>query len=140
MHLEINPLWWNLLQLPAIPWLVAHFIGDYFLQNDFMAQGKKKPGMEGHLKCLLHVVVYAIPFLFVTVSDNGIKSIVIMALILIQHYILDRTHLVEKLMIIKGSAIFAKGPCFPWSQIVMDNLWHCLWIWFLIDYVGPLIK
>jgi hypothetical protein len=38
----------------TIPWILAHFIGDYLLQNDWMAQNKKK----SNLACTIHVGLY----------------------------------------------------------------------------------
>lgn len=42
--------------------LVCHFIGDYFLQNDFIA--KTKGDNVYHL--LVHCVLYLVPFYFVS--------------------------------------------------------------------------
>ena len=38
--------------------LLAHFVGDFVLQNDAMAQQKKK----SNYWCFLHVVTYLMPF------------------------------------------------------------------------------
>jgi hypothetical protein len=40
--------------------LVAHAVGDYILQSDWMANEKTKRS----LAALLHVMTYALPFLF----------------------------------------------------------------------------
>lgn len=47
----------NLIKL-----LVCHFIGDYFLQNDFIA--KTKGDNVYHL--LVHCILYLVPFYFVS--------------------------------------------------------------------------
>lgn len=107
-------------------WMWAHLIGDYLIQNDWMAQHKKDKGMTGNIRCGIHILTYMIPFLlcgFVWWQ---------LALIAVQHYLIDRTHFVEWFMDKKGSHIFATNVCFPWSQIVVDNVLHVLWIAFIV--------
>lgn len=99
-------------------WIYAHLIGDYIIQNDWMAQHKK----ESSFRCAVHIVTYMIPFLWCNLNWWQLSAIAI------QHYALDRTHFVEWFMHIKGSDKFSKGVCFPWSQIVVDNTLHILWM------------
>jgi len=99
-------------------WIYAHLIGDYLLQNDWMAMNKKSSSFH----CLVHVLVYMIPFLFC-----GFEAWQL-AVIAVQHYATDRTKFVEWFMIAKGSKNFATGVCFPWSQIITDNILHILTI------------
>ena len=44
--------------------LVAHLVGDHLLQPKWMALGKVK----NDLLCLLHAVIYTLPFLFLTLD------------------------------------------------------------------------
>jgi len=99
-------------------WIYAHFIGDYLIQTDFMALNKKKSAWI----CLLHVVTYMLPFVFCGMMWWQLL------LIAAQHYVIDHTDVVLWLMHAKGSGKFATGPCFPWSQIVTDNILHILWM------------
>lgn len=103
-------------------YIYAHLIGDYILQNDWMALNKKKSSFH----CLIHVLVYMIPFLFCNIS---MLSFVLIAL---QHYLIDRTNFVIWLMEIKGSKKFA-SDLGPWSIIVTDNILHILWMAFVIN-------
>ena len=99
-------------------WIYAHLIGDFLLQNDWMAFGKKqKPWI-----CAVHVAAYMVPFLF---CDFVWWQLAIIA---VQHYAQDRTDFVMWLMKAKGSEKFATGPCSPWSIIVTDNIIHILMI------------
>lgn len=102
-------------------WIYAHLIGDYIIQNDYMAQNKKKSDWH----CSVHVITYMIPFLLCGFTWWQLL------LIAIQHYIIDRTKFVEWFMDIKGSHIFATNACSPWSIIVTDNILHILWIAFV---------
>jgi hypothetical protein len=99
-------------------WIYAHLIGDYLLQNDWMAQNKKKKD----LACIAHVAAYMVPFLFC--GFNWWQ----MLLIASQHYALDRTDFVAWFMAIKGSKAFRDGHYAPWSSVITDNILHILWI------------
>ena len=107
-------------------WIYAHLIGDYILQNDWMALHKKKSSF----RCAVHIVFYMIPFLWCDISWIG------MILIAIQHYAIDRSNFVGWFMKVKGQNEFATGICFPWSQIVMDNILHILWVAFIVEWDG----
>jgi hypothetical protein len=104
-------------------WIIAHLIGDYILQNDWMATGKKQKSWI----CAVHVLTYLVPFLF---CDFKIWQI---ALIGIQHFAQDRTNFIVWFMNIKGQAKFASPPMAPWSIILTDNIIHILWIYVIIN-------
>jgi len=99
-------------------WIYAHLIGDYLLQNDWMAFGKKQKSWI----CAVHVAIYMLPFLFCNFAWWQL------AIIAGQHFAQDRTGFVVWLMKVKGSEQFATGPCSPWSIIVTDNIIHILTI------------
>lgn len=99
-------------------WIYAHLIGDYILQNDWMALNKKSDPWV----CLSHVLAYMIPFYFCGLEWWQV------GLIAGQHFIQDHTSFVVWLMKVKGSEKFSTGPCAPWSIIVTDNIIHILWI------------
>lgn len=99
-------------------WIYAHLIGDYLIQTDWMAIGKKKSSWI----CAVHVLTYLIPFLFCGLEWWQL------ALIGVGHFAQDRTGFVVWLMKVSGSAAFATGPCAPWSIIVTDNVLHILWM------------
>ena len=103
-------------------WIFAHLVGDYLLQNDKMALNKKK----SDLWCSIHVVCYMVPFVLCGLAWWQFL------LIAAQHYLVDRTQFVAWFMKAKGQEQFATGLCFPWSQIVMDNILHVLWIAFVV--------
>lgn len=98
--------------------LGAHAVGDYFLQTDDMAVGKKKTS----LWCSWHVLTYMLPFGFC-----GLEWWQLL-LIAAQHWIQDRTGFVIWFMRLKGSEKFAQPPFGPWSIVLTDNILHLLWI------------
>jgi Protein of unknown function (DUF3307) len=107
--------------------LVGHLVGDYLLQNDYLALNKKKSTSACAIHCAIWtacVVMFAwwpwwtaIP-LFVT------------------HFIQDRTQVINWWMDFAGQKQFRTGACAPWSVIVVDNVWHVLTIWILWKVVG----
>lgn len=98
--------------------ILAHLIGDYLIQNDWMAKGKKVSSWV----CLVHVATYLTPFLLCDLAWWQL------ALIGAQHFGQDRTGIVKWLMDHMGKADFAKPPMAPWSIIVVDNILHVLFI------------
>ncbi|RKY78711.1 hypothetical protein DRQ07_07300 [candidate division KSB1 bacterium] len=105
-------------------WIYAHFIGDYILQNDWMAKNKKTKIFPA----LVHAITYCVPFLFCSLSWWQI------VLIGIQHYIQDRTNFVIWFMKIKGSEKFAI-ELGPWSVILTDNIIHLFFIAVVVKFL-----
>lgn len=103
-------------------WVLAHFVGDFLLQTHEMAVRKK----TSSIFCSFHVACYIVPFLLCGLAWWQLL------LIMVQHFIQDRTGLVVWLMKVKGSAGFIEPPFGPWSIIVMDNILHILWIAFVV--------
>jgi len=99
-------------------WIYAHLIGDYLLQTDWMARNKK----GSTIACLTHVLVYMLPFCFTHMAWWQLL------LIGSQHFLQDRTHFVARYMRFTGSRVFSAPPYSPWSVIVVDNVFHILFI------------
>jgi hypothetical protein len=105
--------------------LLAHAIGDYVLQSDWMASHKTRRWAP----CALHVITYGIPFLFLWPSWNA------MVLIVGTHYLIDRYRLAR-------FVVFAKNflaPKSDWSQWedcaatgYHKDVPHWLSVWLLI--------
>jgi Protein of unknown function (DUF3307) len=137
--------------------LILHGIGDYFIQNDWMALNKKKKGWEGELACQIHCITYSLPFLF-------IGSWYAMLCIYVTHYAIDRTNIVAYALAIKNNvrkdkSVFnskleiyegKKGgydisnfgfskerPAFItiWLYIITDNLCHIICNYLALKYL-----
>lgn len=65
--------------------LLCHLVGDYFLQSDWMALNKNKRTIP----CLIHVILYTVPFLVLTVSPLALL------LIATSHFVFDRWSLAK---------------------------------------------
>ena len=98
--------------------LLAHLVGDYILQTDWMATQKKWSSYV----CMVHALTYTIPFVFCGFLWWQLL------LVVLQHFFQDRSGFVVWFMEVKGSGSFATGPLAPWSVIVTDNILHLLWV------------
>lgn len=103
-------------------WLIAHLIGDYLLQNDWMALNKK----TRHLPCLVHCTLYSLIVFALTLWPWWAIGMVFAA-----HYAQDHTNIVLRWMKFIGQKQFATGPCSPWSIIVVDNVLHLVLLYAL---------
>ena len=89
-------------------WIYAHLIGDYLLQNDWMAFNKKAVGWRGNIICFVHVIVYTIPFYLCNLESWQIVAIAI------QHYVLDSTMIVGSFIKLVGRKKMLKAPYHPY--------------------------
>ncbi len=103
-------------------WLIGHLVGDYLIQNDWMAQNKKQRTWP----CLVHVTLYT---LSVCLFARWYEPWQIAAVFL-PHFAIDRSAFVVQYMKAIGQGKFMQPPLGPWSIIVVDNVWHlvCLYV------------
>lgn len=104
-------------------WLLAHLVGDFILQTDWMASGKKKKSWI----CAIHVMTYLIPFAVIQISWLPLL------LIGVQHFAQDRSGFVRWFMGVTEHKSFAEPPMAPWSVILVDNILHLVWIAVVIE-------
>lgn len=117
--------------------LIFHAIGDYLIQNDWMALNKKKISLKGELACQIHCITYALPFLF-------IGSWAAVLAIYITHYIIDRTNIIGWYLAIKNGVFHTKNfgfsmerPSFisVWLFIIVDNIFHIICNYLALKYL-----
>ena len=112
---------------PVLNAIIGHLVGDYLLQNDWMALNKK----QSTLHCAIHCLIWTICVCLATQCTNP----VIVAILFASHFLQDRTQVVAWYMDAVGQKSFRTGSCAPWSAIVVDNVFHILTIWFLFRYL-----
>lgn len=121
--------------------LLAHLVGDYVVQNDWMALNKThpypdvRPGEHGyepqqdkymlaHLACTVHCLLYTLSFWAFTwywVPWWGLTMCFGI------HWFIDRYRLAKLWMVnVSGQETFATGSLAPWSVILVDNVFHLL--------------
>ncbi len=96
-------------------WLVAHLVGDYLLQNDWMALNKKLMTFP----CVVHCSAYT-----AAVASCTWWPWWALLAVFVTHFIQDRTQIIRWWMNLIGQEKFAGPPLGPWSIIVVDNVWH----------------
>jgi hypothetical protein len=114
--------------------LVAHLVGDYLLQSDYMATGKTR----SNTAALLHAFTYTLPFLFL--SQQFLPLLVIGY----THFVIDRWRLARYVVFAKN--FLAPRAMWPrwedcketgyhkdrpawlavWLLIIADNTLHIL--------------
>lgn len=122
--------------------LMAHAVGDYLLQSEWMATEKTKRSVAA----LVHCAFYILPFLFIT------QNIYTLAVIGGTHFVIDRWSLARYVAWAKnrpwpGSASWAESsatgfsPSTPpwmsaWLIIIIDNILHITINGLAIYYIG----
>ena len=114
--------------------IIGHLVGDYLLQNDWMALNKKRTdSWIGDAACTVHSFIWmASVCLFAGwfSSDSWAPFV-----LFVTHYIQDRSNIVVWWMTkVNRQEKFLKGPCAPWSAIVVDNVWHIVTLYFVSIY------
>lgn len=100
--------------------IVGHLVGDYLIQNDWMALNKK----QSSLVCAVHSALWA-----TSVCLFAWWPVWIWSVLFVGHYVQDGTNVIGWYMRTVGQRQFATGPCSPWSTIVVDNVFHIVLIW-----------
>lgn len=122
--------------------LLAHAIGDYILQSDWMATEKSNLW----LATIVHVFFYTLPFLFITTNP------LTLAIISGTHLLIDRYRLARYVVWIKNypwpgskpwseckeTGFSAEVPKYlaTWLLIIVDNIMHIVINGLAITYFG----
>jgi hypothetical protein len=78
--------------------ILAHLVGDYLLQSDWMASEKTRQS----LAAAVHALTYSLPFLFLR------PSLAVFAFIAVTHFVIDRWRLAR-------FVVYAKNFVAPWG-------------------------
>lgn len=111
--------------------LVGHLVGDYILQNDYLANGKKKSSFICALHCALwtaSVLGFGQVWNVFTVGQIGWLTLWLFG----THFVIDRWGFITWWMNrVSGQAGFAKNLA-PWSIIVVDNVFHIVTLYLAV--------
>ena len=124
--------------------LIGHLIGDYLLQNDWMARNKKKLTVEGAIACWIHCILWTISVMFftgwwkITMIDHGprfqVGGLYLWIAVFFSHWIFDRTGICMWWMkITKKSG--QENPFFPLVYVAVDNTCHLVCLWLIQKYL-----
>jgi hypothetical protein len=101
--------------------LVGHMVGDYLVQNDWIASRKASSTWA----CLLHCLLYTLAMAGALWASGMTWPLWAWGVIFGSHFAFDRFGLARWMMVhVTGQRAFATGPLSPWSIIVVDNTWH----------------
>jgi len=109
--------------------LVAHAIGDYVLQSDYMATEKTKATRAA----LAHVICYALPFLMLTRSWKALLFITS------THFVIDRWRLARYVVWAKEWLTFYWRRPKPFAECAATGydpekpLWMSVWLMIIAD-------
>lgn len=108
--------------------ILLHLIGDYLLQNDWMAAHKARFNLQGWLACSVHCILYTIPFCFFFTIETC-------AIILVSHFLIDKFQLalywIRFINWRKHSTNYGFSTKKPewvalWLFIITDNSFHLI--------------
>lgn len=114
--------------------IMGHLIGDYLLQNDWMARNKK----NSSLHCFTHCALYTMAIAIVITMTGDSWPLWAFTVVFGTHFLQDRTNIVSWFMSKVGQDRF-KEDLGPWSMIVVDNTLHLLVLFILYAYLETLI-
>lgn len=120
--------------------LVAHAVGDYILQSDWMANEKTKRSVAAWA----HVCTYVLPFVLLT------QNVLALAFIVATHFVIDRWRLARYLCWIKNflqpkalltlaDGTQVVGRNYPWAECVGTGYhssrppWMAVWLMIIAD-------
>lgn len=113
---------------PLLGALVGHLVGDYLIQNDWMALHKK----QSSVRCAIHCALWTAA---VCVFAGWWLSPLVWLILFVAHFAQDRTNVIAWWMDAIGQHKFRTGPCAPWSTIVVDNVWHIVTLYLVARFV-----
>lgn len=112
--------------------ILAHFVGDYMLQSDWMASEKTKPGKAGWVPAILHALTYGLPFLFVT------RSIFALFILVSTHAVIDHYRLARHLGWVKNQFV-PRRYWTHWEDCKVTGyppdkpVWMAVWLMIIVD-------
>ena len=111
--------------------LLAHAVGDYVIQSDWMAREKTR----NWLVALVHAATYSLPFLLLGPSR------VALAVIVLSHAVIDRLRLARYVCWAKNQAFGAKTDRRPFAECAATGYaperpqWMTVWLLIVADNV-----
>jgi hypothetical protein len=116
-------------------YLIGHLIGDYLLQNDFMAMNKKANTRTGWLACFVHCLLYTAA---VCVCTGWWKPYLI-GLVFLSHFPFDKTYIIARYMkafgafrrVLEGQEDMNHKT---WAYLLVDNTVHLALLWLIAKF------
>lgn len=117
--------------------IIGHLVGDYLLQNDWMALNKKSPGPHGNTACVVHCAIWTFAVIVFSEWYRSPHLFLVCTVLFLTHYAQDRTQIIRFWMTrINRQPKFVEPPMAPWSIIVVDNVWHIVALWAVWKFIA----
>lgn len=120
--------------------LIAHLVGDYILQSDWMANNKKQGTHPlAWWICLGHVIWYTVPFLFLT------QDILVLLVIGAGHFLIDYLSLARWVIFAKNNVLAPTNRATAWADTNGTGypadrpIWLTTWLLIITDNTLHLI-
>ena len=134
----------DILVYNNIALIIGHLVGDYALQNDWMAKNKVKPGIIGFVAANVHGWLYAAAVTIAVVCGGYrlpgtgpvVMSAVIACAVFATHAPVDALGLARRWMQFFGQTM--EGPFFPCVYIGVDASIHFVLMWIALS-VLPMV-
>lgn len=122
--------------------LLGHLVGDYLLQNNWMALGKSKHTGLGWLACVVHCTLYTVAVCLIMWN----WQIAWIVAVFLSHFVIDKFGIPEMyLKLIRGRSlqqflgnkenaewspyVGLRGGFYTFVYVVADNTMHLLLMW-----------
>lgn len=108
--------------------LLAHLVGDYLIQSDWMANEKTKRWWPA----VVHAVTYGVPFAFI------VPSVTAWLVIVVTHAVIDRYRLARHVVWAKNF-LAPRSYWHPWSECKATGYhrdrpaWMAVWLMIIAD-------
>lgn len=106
--------------------LMAHLIGDYILQTDWMGQRKG----QSWLICAIHCLLYSVAVAVCTMSLDWRILVVF-----IQHLAFDKNRIITKTLLADWHFKWASDRERMWLMFLYDNITHLFTLWILYEVI-----
>ncbi len=117
--------------------ILCHFLGDYFIQTDWMAREKTKYWSPA----IWHGVTYGVPFFVIAVlSDTLSLSLLALTVIIVTHIVIDHYRLARHVIWFKNQ-LAPRGFRYSWHQGNVTGypndapVWLTTWLMIITDNV-----
>jgi hypothetical protein len=108
--------------------LLGHFVGDWFLQNDWIGLNKS----EKDWICALHSVIYTLAVMLFTGCPDWRFGMIVA----FQHFIFDRDRSITEFLSVKYKFKWASDRERMWLVFFYDNISHLLTVWLTLKLLG----
>lgn len=112
---------------------IGHMVGDYILQNDWMARNKVRWDLVGWLSCTVHCIIYTVMVSCALAGFGFTVTPGVCALVFASHFPIDKASLAKYWMKVYGHSMDSTtNPFVPLVYVAVDNTIHIIIMMFML--------